>query len=951
MGRFLLVTLYLNLIIKLCLSEQNGSTTYKCIESEREALSTFRMNLVDHSQRLSSWDSDDCCSWKGITCDDQTGHVTKINLQNKLRSRDAVFDSISDTKTSLSGKVSSSLLELKYLSYLDLSLNNFGGPIPKFFGDFQDMSYLNLACASFSGEIPPQLGNLTNLHYLDLYSYSSSQDSLTAKSLHWLTKLTSLKYLNLGSVLLYHVSSDALQSINMLHSLRELNLYNCDMENHFLDLDPMTLVNFTSLVTLNMSENFIEGPFPHWLSNLTSLEVLDLSLNDLNGPLPIFSASNSYNLQYMDLSLNDLDVKLTEVLLGLKSLKANLEYLDLLDTKISGSIPTFIGHFSSLKMLDLSGNAISGTIPTSLGNLSSLRKLDLSGNSFWGSIPYSIGNLSSLEKFDLSGNEMNGSIPESLGLLSELVELHLDSNKWQGPAFPVWLQSQSSLTSVVLQNTGISDIIPVDWLSDVASQLTYLDLSKNSIRGKLPARLVFANLSIIDLSSNRIEGDFPNWLINARELHLQDNLFSGTLPEDIGDLMPSLLEMDLSWNLFSGAIPSSFCGMKSLGVLSLRNNNFSKEIPDCWERAEKLQDLDLSNNRLSGTMPPSLFTGAFLSALLLSNNNLDGEIPKSLFQIHSGLMMLDIGGNNFSGSLPIWLGESLSSLLILVLRENSFSGKIPTELCKLEYLHFLDLSWNTFSGTIPKCFNNLTALVNGSYDIFHDTQRYFGIHYDGHLVVTTKGSQYEYGKTAALVNGIDLSGNNLSGSIPPQITSLSLLAILNLSMNHLSGNIPQNIGDMRSLETLDLSNNHLSGAIPSTLSLPTFLAHLNLSFNNLEGRVPSGSELQTLNDPSIYEGNSLLCGAPLLTKCAGDHGTTSLVTPTSSIQVQEDEDDKNDYEGIWFYITIVLGFIVGFWSVCGTLALKKSWRDAYFYFLEDMGNKIGLRLKFRHTDH
>jgi hypothetical protein len=50
----------------------------------------------------------------------------------------------------------------------------------------------------------------------------------------------------------------------------------------------------------------------------------------------------------------------------------------------------------------------------------------------------------------------------------------------------------------------------------------------------------------------------------------------------------------------------------------------------------------------------------------------------------------------------------------------------------------------------------------------------------------------------------------------------------------------------------------------------TFLSHLNLSFNNLSGKIPNGNQLQTLNDSSIYEGNSLLCGPPLWTKCSED---------------------------------------------------------------------------------
>lgn len=37
---------------------------------------------------------------------------------------------------------------------------------------------------------------------------------------------------------------------------------------------------------------------------------------------------------------------------------------------------------------------------------------------------------------------------------------------------------------------------------------------------------------------------------------------------------------------------------------------------------------------------------------------------------------------------------------------------------------------------------------------------------------------------------------------------------------------------------------------------------------------------------------------------------------------------------------IVLGYIVGFWAVVGTLILKKSWRNAYFKFVDEVNYKV-----------
>ncbi|XP_074284262.1 uncharacterized protein LOC141608816 [Silene latifolia] len=116
-----------------------------------------------------------------------------------------------------------------------------------------------------------------------------------------------------------------------------------------------------------------------------------------------------------------------------------------------------------------------------------------------------------------------------------------------------------------------------------------------------------------------------------------------------------------------------------------------------------------------------------------------------------------------------------------------------------------------------------------------------------------QGTERAYTYTLPYLVDIDLSCNNLVGSIPGDMTKIVGLLSLNLSYNQLSGTIPENIGDLKSLVSLDLSKNNLRGSIPTSISQMFTLSHLNLSYNNLSGQIPTGNQLQILSDQaSIY---------------------------------------------------------------------------------------------------
>jgi len=92
--------------------------------------------------------------------------------------------------------------------------------------------------------------------------------------------------------------------------------------------------------------------------------------------------------------------------------------------------------------------------------------------------------------------------------------------------------------------------------------------------------------------------------------------------------------------------------------------------------------------------------------------------------------------------------------------------------------------------------------------------------------------------TQSHVVRLELTQNNLNGSIPTNLAELSYLQDLELSYNQLSGSIPPTLGSLNRLIWLSLHSNQLSGEIPPELSNLTELQLLSLSINQLSGAIP-----------------------------------------------------------------------------------------------------------------
>ncbi|KAL2334693.1 hypothetical protein Fmac_015906 [Flemingia macrophylla] len=678
---------------------------------------------------------------------------------------------------------------------------------------------------------------------------------------------------------------------------------------------------------LSGTYNLGQGPIPHGIQNLTLLQTLDLSGNLFSSSIPD-SLYSLRHLKFLYLEGNNLNGSISNALGNLTSLiELDLSH----NFQLEGTIPTSLKRLTSLVRLDLSNNHLSGNLTDQIGDFEKVAILDFSFNSIDGTLPISFRKLSSLEYLDLSKNHFTGNPFESLKSLCKLSNLDITDNHFQGvineddlanltslksfatignnftlkvgpnwypsfqltswdmrswklgPKFPSWIQTQKNLQYLDMSNTWILDYIPT-WFWEALPHAYHVNLSQNHIHGKLITTLRNPlSINVIDLSRNHLYGKLPYLSKDVNWLDISSNSFSETMDDFLCQKQDKLMQLQF---------------------LNLASNKLSGSIPDCWINWNNLVVVNLQNNHFIGNLPPSIGYLSSLQSLNFRNNFLSGIFPVMLKK-NNQLISLDLGENNISGTIPSLIGKKLLNLRILRLRLNNFSAN---------------------------CFNHLNAMLekNKSNDLFIYADNMKSAEKIAiSIFVSIKGRTVELKSILGLMTNIDLSKNNLSGTIPREITDLDGLIYLNLSYNQLSGKIPPSIGNMRLLESMDISRNQLSGEIPSTISNLSFLSRLDVSHNHLKGKIPIGTQIQSF-EASNFAGNNLCC-PPLPTNC----DSNQKVPGTNNILTEIDRHEVN-----WFFVSMAIGFVVGFWTVVAPLLIYRSWRYAYFSFLDKMLYKL-----------
>ncbi|KAI3764516.1 hypothetical protein L2E82_14526 [Cichorium intybus] len=178
----------------------------------------------------------------------------------------------------------------------------------------------------------------------------------------------------------------------------------------------------------------------------------------------------------------------------------------------------------------------------------------------------------------------------------------------------------------------------------------HIVLKGQDLRGVLPPSLAkLPSIQKIDLSFNYLNGTIPpQWASTKVDfLRLENNMFSGTLPPELGKLI-NLSILVLNANNLTGKLPEEFNLLTNLIELRLSSNNFSGKIPNLGN-CTKLKKLEIQGSGLEGPIPGSLSFLRNLTELRISDLTGEGlPFPDLSGMTSMDKFAVDLSYNNFS---------------------------------------------------------------------------------------------------------------------------------------------------------------------------------------------------------------------------------------------------------------------------------------------------------------
>ncbi|XP_043720542.1 receptor protein kinase TMK1-like [Telopea speciosissima] len=416
------------------------SSVFIPVKSQTNSVDVTAMMALKQSlnpPKSLGWTDPDPCQWKNVGCTD--ARITRIQIGNQ----------------GLSGTLPSNLQNLVALQRLELMDNNITGPLPSlsglgslqflllsnnqfssipadFFNGLSSLQAAELDKNPFSAwEIPDSLQNATSLA-----NFSANSANITGKIPDFvgvnvfpsLTKLH-LAFNNLEGGIPASFDGSLIQSLWLNGQTTKLNgsiqvLQNMtSLTEVWLHSNAFTgplpdVSGLENLQSFSVRDNQLTGPVPDSLVSLPSLKSVNLTNNWLQGPTPKFPSSVSVDMAGLNgfclLTPGAACDSRVNVLL---SIAKDMDYPLKFAQNWIGNNPcaSWIGIScisGNISVINFQKMDLTGTISPDFSKLQSLQKLILAGNKLTGAIPEELTTLLSLTELDVSNNQLSGQVPK-----------------------------------------------------------------------------------------------------------------------------------------------------------------------------------------------------------------------------------------------------------------------------------------------------------------------------------------------------------------------------------------------------------------------------------------------------------------------------------------------------------------------------------------------------------
>jgi Leucine-rich repeat (LRR) protein len=303
-------------------------------------------------------------------------------------------------------------------------------------------------------------------------------------------------------------------------------------------------------------------------------------------------------------------------------------------------------------------------------------------------------------------------------------------------------------------------------------------------------------------NSNWLTGNLSTWYgvtLNSttqrvNRISLPNNGLTGKLPSVVGTLT-GLRWLYLNGNSLMDTLPKSLGNLALLITLNIEDNILRGDLPDL-SAMSSLEELYLKNNYLAFSNLEML--GIIPGDIEIFEYTPQDTIPSLSYNINNGTITVEItdGQDNtynwLKNSTPISVatrtimppGEGFYNCHIT---NSNFPGlTLDSEILNFLYSHKSDslALVALYYATNGSGWSNHTNWLTGKLDTW------YGVILDG----------------AQRVSKIKLNGNQLEGTLPPEMANLSQLISLKINNNRLNGNLPL-FERTETIDTIWVNNN------------------------------------------------------------------------------------------------------------------------------------------------